>query len=239
MRQFATSIRTILILLLFCGCGQTSMNTTSSSSSGPTGRWMDRQVYLALSGSSPQRNNIFQKNKVKTVLNEIQSTTSLGAGYFTFTEIDEGVLQPVVAQNTTTVAFKSFILIWPDDVFNDWVMTNMGGSIPDTNGVMVINSAHKREFYMILKSSCFDSASAACNYMGDQALYALIARQMGLLVGMNLKDCTLTPYDAMCATSPTDSQWSTANKLMWANSFNNVLETILANPNYYDENNAK
>jgi hypothetical protein len=42
-------------------------------------------------------------------------------------------------------------------------------------------------------------------------------------------------FDVMCSTSADDSQWSPTNRDAWIASFNNILEAILNNPDFYDE----
>ena len=39
----------------------------------------------------------------------------------------------------------------------------------------------------------------------------------------------------MCTDFPEDAQWDEVNRLRYASSLNNLLETILNNPNFYDE----
>lgn len=202
----------------------------------PEYRWMDREVYFAFSsGTNPQKNNEFQKARVQDALKEIEKNSNLGEGYFSFKEVDEAILQPIYIPGQSANEYKSFILIWPDADFNNFVVNTLGGSVPDNNGVTIVNSAYKRKFYMVIKSSCFVSSSA-CNSITQNGLRALIARQLGSLVGMPIKqDCSLDPENTMCSPLPNNEQWNDFNKLRWANSFNNSLETILNNPNFYDE----
>ena len=202
----------------------------------PTYRWMDRQIYFAFSsGTVADRNNEFQKAKVQDALKEISLTSNLGENYFTFSEVDEAILQPIYIPGQQSNEHKSFILIWPDVDFNNFVVNTLGGSVPDNNAVTVVNAAYKRKFYMIIKASCFVS-SAACNGITQNGLRALIARQMGSLVGMSIKqDCTADPVNTMCASLPNNDQWNDLNKLRFENSFNNSLEAVLNNINFYDE----
>ena len=238
-------IKYLLLALMACftvaGCSKADP-TVQYKEYTPTYRWMDRQIYFAYSsGTNPSRNNEFQKQKVQDALTEISKISNLGEGYFTFSEVDEAVLQPIYIPGQSSNEYKSFILIWPDADFNDFVVNTLGGSVPDNNAVTVINSAFKRKFYMIIKASCFVSADA-CNGITQDGLRGLVARQMGSLVGMPIKeDCTSITGDqsvisnTMCAPLPNNDQWNDSNKLRWANSFNNSLETILNNINFYDE----
>jgi hypothetical protein len=79
-------------------------------------------------------------------------------------------------------------------------------------------------------------SSSACNEITQNGLRALIARQIGSLTGMIIRqDCGSDPENTLCASLPNNEQWNDFNKLRWSNSFNNTLETILNNPNFYDE----
>lgn len=220
---------------MISGCDKKE-ETTVYVPYAPIYRWMDRVIYFAYStGTNPNRNNEFQKAKVQDALKEIQNLSNLGENYFSFQEVDEAILQPIYEANQSTSEYKSFILIWDDASFNDFVVNTLGGTVPDNNAVTVINSAYKRKFYMILKASCFTS-SASCNNITQNGLRAIIARQIGSMVGMSMRtDCSSDPENAMCSSIPSDVQWNDFNKSRWINSFNNSLETILNNPNFYDE----
>ena len=225
---------TLMVGTLLAACAQSVTLPPNIVNILPEYRWVDREIYFALpDGSSPERNNVFQKNRIKTALNELQMSTSLGEGYFSYNEVDEALLQPSLEATVSSSQFKSFILIWPDTVFNDFV-ASIGGIIPDPNAVTVINSAYKRKFFIIIKSSCFVTSSA-CGNISQNGLSALIARQFGYLVGMKNKDCAFYPQSVMCR-DPVDSQWGSAQKGLWFSAFNNVLESILNNSNYYSEN---
>lgn len=240
----ATKLLLILSLLFVTSCTKEGETKTETKYVGCTNvlenkgeciRWMDRKIYLAFSNAQqPDRNNEFQKSKVKEALLEIEDLTTLGQGYFQFQEVDESLLQPIIEPGLSPNQYRSFILVWPDAVFNDYVVNNLGGNVPDPNALSVINSAYKRKFYMIIRSSCFVSA-AACNGITDAGLRALIARQVGFLLGLRPMDCAEEPNSVMCASLPVDAQWSELEKLRWASALNNNLEIILNNPNFYDE----
>ena len=198
-------------------------------------RWMDRKIYLAFSNAAaPQRNNEFQKQKIKEALAEISLYSSLGYGYFNFEEVDESFLSPIIEPGLSVNEYKSFIVVYPDDVFNNFVVNEMGGSVPDFNAITVINSAYKRKFYIIIRASCFDS-QAACNSVTTPGLKALIARQLGFLVGLAPANCTTSPNNTMCADLPVDAQWSEVERTRFGAALNNNLEVILNNNNFYDE----
>lgn len=215
------------VVTKYVGC------TKNLENQGDCIRWMDRHIYMAYSNGT-LRNNEIQKGKLKEIFKEIEKATTLGEGYFDFTEVDESLLNPIIEPGLSPNQYKSFVLVWPDADFNDFVVNQLGGNVPDPNAVTVINSAYKRKFYMIFKASCFETA-AACNNISTVGLTAMVARQLGLLTGIPPVDCNDEPENVMCASTPTDTQWSLLNKQRWVSTENNILEVILNNPNFYDE----
>ena len=217
------------VVTKYVGCTKTLENQ------GECIRWMDRKVYLAFSNASnPNRNNEFQKQKIREALAETSALSSLGPGYFQFEEIDESFLSPIIEPGLSPNEYKSFIVVWPDAEFNAFVVNTMGGAVPDFNAITVINSAYKRKFYMIIRASCFES-QAACNSITTPGLRALISRQLGFLVGLAPVNCATDPNNTLCATLPVDAQWSDTEKMKFSASLNNNLEIILNNNNFYDE----
>lgn len=215
------------MILVLSGCAKDSSTSTTTSTSY---RWVARTIYLAYPDSTDSsRNNYFQKESIKDAVQEITKNSMYGENYFTFTETDEADLTPIAQQASTDL--KSFILIWPDSVYNVYVSSTFGSVVPDTNAVTVINAANKRYFYMIFKASCFQT-SASCNYISSVGLKALIARQLGFLNGLSSADCATSPGDVMC-TTPSDTQWSTQNSFKFYNALNNMLETILNTVGFY------
>lgn len=199
-------------------------------------RWMDRKIYFAQSnGAFPLRNNEFQKVKVKEALIEIASSTDLGSNYFEFEDVEEGLLSPIIETTTSAGEFKSFILILPDEDFNDFIFNQLGGETPDPNAVTIVNAAYKRKFFIIIRSSCLSSGSSCGSITSSFGLRALIARQLSFLVGLNPKNCDDFPEDVMCSTSPKDSQWLPDQRDYWISNFNNQLESIKLSPGFYDE----
>jgi hypothetical protein len=227
------AVLTLSVLTVLVSCAKTEDPTVKSSSS----RWMDRTVYFAKADAAvANRNNFFQKQKVQGALNELQNMTMLGENYFSYAEIDESSLNTALTKSDSLSEGVSFILIWPDNVFNDYVVNVVRGQIPDPNAITIINAANKRKFFIIIRASCVDSSSPSntqCSNLGVDGLKALIARQLGLLVGLSAKDCSLFPTDIMCATTPSGSQYSSDSKLQFSSAFNNSLENILLNPSYY------
>lgn len=227
------SVTFIKVFFLFSVLWLSACDKAQTPASADPGlRWMDRTIYLANS-ISENRNNAFQKQRVKEALTDLETQTNLGEGYFSFTEVDEGALD-VSLDSGVSDSQKSFILIWPDNVFDDYVVNVVNGQTPDPHAVAVLNSSNKRKFFIILRASCISAvANPTCPDIGVDGFKAMIFRQFGFLVGLSKKDCTLYPTDVMCADSPSRLQYSTSARLSFANSFNNRLESILLNPGYY------
>jgi hypothetical protein len=225
----------IFISLLLANSCTPAVDATAAA---PDGRWMDRTIYFANPDATDQtRNSFFQKSRVQEALTEVELSSVLGEGYFKFQEVDESTLNTNLEQSTSSEVQKSFILIWPDKVFNDYVLGTVNGSTPDPNAIAVINAANKRKFFIIIRASCFSGSTSSgpqCSDAGAGGLKALVARQLGLLVGMPIKDCTAFPDDVMCATKPSAAQFSENSKLRFAAALNNALETILLNTGYYN-----
>lgn len=233
-------LRKLIVLILssvvLAGCD----NATSSTNEAKDLRWMDRTIYLAHpDASDTNRNNFFQKQKVREALQELEEMTNLGENYFNFQEADESELNTSLDPNSFESEQKSFIVIWPDDVFNNYLATQVNGTVPDQNAIAVLNAANKRKFFIIVRASCLASAtnttSSSCSNLGLPGLKALIDRQMGLLVGMATKDCNLFSTDIMCASAPSDNQYSDNSKLRFSAAFNNSLEAIRLNPSFYNQ----
>ena len=233
------SIFKLLPLLAVIACASLSCTQKEEEKKKThDGRWMDRTIYFAKADpSSPSRNNFFQKSKVQESLKEVEQASMLGEGYFKFEEIDESLLDTSLEEGPIESEQKSFVLIWPDAVFNDYVVNVINGSTPDPNAVSVINAANKRKFFIIIRASCISSSGSVnsqCSNIGTTGFKALVSRQIGLLVGMSTKDCTIFPDDVMCASSPSSAQFSDNSKLRFAAALNNSLESILLNSGYYD-----
>lgn len=224
--QVSIALTVILFALVLTSCtkAEESDETTINT------RWMDRTIYFADPNlSDPFRNNFFQKEKVKAALTEIATGTSLGPNYFNFVQVPESELEPII-EAADDIEFKSFVLIWPDNVFNAYVEAKLGSNLPDQNAITVVNAANKKQFYIILRASCAE-VTTSCMNVTDKGFKALIARQLGLLVGLQT-NCT-NSQNIMCAT-PSDLQWSEVNQFNFFNSFNNQLEQILNTPGFYN-----
>lgn len=236
MKYFKVLLLTLLMPLTLLSCKSEDPEVVYNDYT-PVYRWMDRQIYFAYSnGTNATRNNEFQKQAVQDSLREIEKMTKLGENYFTFTEVDEALLQPVYTVGESETQYRTFILIWPDADYNNFVVNTLGGLVPDQNGVTIVNSAFKQKFYMIFKASCFTSGSE-CNSITSNGVRALVARQLGSLVGMPMiQDCSspALAMSTMCSSVPSNDQWNDLMKGQWAASFDNSLETILNTPTYYN-----
>lgn len=225
-----------ILLLILTFCFSCAKEDKTKSDPSPSQRWMDRKIYFAQSnGLFPLRNNEFQKAKVKEALVDIASRTDLGSSYFEFEDVEEGLLSPIIETTTSAGEFRSFILILPDEDFNDFVFNQLGGETPDPNAVSVINAAYKRKFFIIFRGSCFSGGASCGSITSSLGLRALVARQFGLLVGLSTKNCEIFPNDVMCSAEPKDSQWLPDQRDSWISNFNNQLEVIKLSPGFYDE----
>jgi hypothetical protein len=226
-------IAILLLLIMSVSCAKQETTPTTNS---PTQRWMDRKVYFAQSnGAFPLRNNEFQKAKVKEAFNDIAARTDLGSTYFQFEDVEEGLLSPIIETTTSAGEFKSFVLILPDEDFNDFVFNQLGGDTPDPNAVTIVNAAYKRKFFIIFRASCFSGGASCGTITSSFGVRALVARQLALLVGLTARDCDDFPNDVMCASSPKDTQWLPDQRDSWVANFNNQLEIIKLSPGFYDE----
>ena len=232
-------MRVIIRLLPLCSFLSLSACTGSSSttSTQPSYRWMDRAIYFAHADPTDvNRNNTFQKQEIQESIIELEKSTSLGENYFSFAETDESSFNTSLDQNAVSSKQLSFILVWPDSVFNSYLAQTVNGITPDPNAIAVINDSNKREFFIIIRASCIASATvvnANCSGLGADGLKGLVQRQFGLLVGLAVKNCTTYPNDIMCASSPSNSQYGSDSRLRFSAAFNNVLETILNTTGYY------
>jgi hypothetical protein len=239
-----TFIYSLLILLVACGVPKKEEEedvtvfrscSTDMETSGECMRFMDRNLYFAF--ASGDKNNVFDKDKVKDSLNEVAARTGLGFNYFNFLEVDSSQLEIPVEKTSSSTSFKSHIQIWPDADFN--VLWTSYGSLADPNTILLVNHANKRQWMLIIRSACLESDNVLCSndagadFTANKGLSALIARQLGLLVAMTIKDCSTAPENVMCATTPSDTQWSVDNSEQWEQAFNNSLDTIGSNPNFY------
>jgi hypothetical protein len=200
-------------------------------------RYMERDVYLALPGSDPNKNNIFQKSVIEEFLTEFACETDLGCGYFKTYDIDETFITPLSEATTSSNNFRSFIQIYPDIDFNE--LASQWGYNPDQNAIIVVNQANKRQFYMILRASCFNTNDFRCTSdnsvtMGVTGVKGLLARSFAALVGAPY-DCSQGNNSTMCPQFPSEDQWINPEKSKQIALFNSQLEIIRLNPNVYEE----
>lgn len=175
--------------------------------------WMDRKINVGCPVSD--KNNVFDIEIVLDALDEIACSTILGCGYFN-TEfaknncISENQIPLDLERTEYDRENESYLMIWPDLDFNDFVNGN-SLNIPDPNSMLFVNSAKKSNYTMIFRRSCFgvneencDGGNGGISILGAKAL---VARQIGLMSGINLKNCSDDPLDVMCADIPSNFQW--------------------------------
>lgn len=201
--------------------------------------FMDKVIYPACPESN--RNNIFKILEVYSVLDEIGCSTLLGCNYFSTAQnscmAEKDINMVLDTQKNVDEPF-SYIMIWTDDFFNNWINSN-GYSLPDVNGVTIVNSAEKNKFKLIFRDSCFEAFNSNCDGgnggISSNGTRALVSRQLGQMVGMETRNCNDFPDDVMCSDLPKDSQWSIGSKTRFFNRFNNYLELIGNNPTFYQK----
>lgn len=212
-------------------------------------RWMERDVYFATSDPfNTSRNNQFHKDFVKDVLKELEKNTILGEDYFRFRELNADQLDPVQSTVTPREQIRSFILIWPDSQFDEFIDTyKPGGStlmtMPDKNSITITNTSYQRKFYMILRASCFEgSQDSRCKDTGPSGMgiggrTALINRQIALLTRLSPVNCNTseaTRRNVLC-TKPSNDQWGKVEKEQFFTALDSQLSTIENNINFFND----
>lgn len=193
--------------------------------------WMDKKVYFSAFGTT-EKNNTFHKDKVRSALSYIASNTLLGNNYFTFVETNDNLNFFQERQDLNYIA-PSWIQIWPDVDVDNLLLS--APYFPDLNAYTQQNRANRDQFTMILRTSCFkNSTNCGDNGLDDRGSSALLARQLGFLVGLNTKNCLIYPNDVMCSISPNNLQWEPESQFIFFNKFNNYLEYIGNIPNFYN-----
>lgn len=199
--------------------------------------FMDKSVYFSFADSNPNNNNSFHKNIIQDCLSEISCNSLLGCDYFTYkTDERENLTFSFDLENNGDTEFKSFILILDDSTDFSELYEESGGT-PDPNSITVINSAKKDEYRIAFRSSCFDSDDKCIGkelgvVIPTERMCSIVARQLGFLVNMETKDCSNDPSDVMCI-DPSSNQWNDENKSKWLKGFDNHLEIIGNDPNFY------
>lgn len=241
----------ILSVLLLNGCSQSSddddpedPNVASVSDPLTCLRWIDRDLYFAKQDPFvSNRNNEFHKTQVQEILQTIEKNTQLGENYFRIKTVSPEILDPLRTNNLPQDEIRSFILIWEDAKFEDFIINNLGGfgNVPDRNAITIVNPRYQRKFYMIIRSSCFEASERCSAPDNDSIAYegvsALIARQLGFLFRLPNKDCGTDRDDVMCP-QPDDSQWDEANREEFYSTLTNQMTVIRNNPNYYADINS-
>lgn len=220
-------------------------------------RYMDRDIYFVENASNIEgslKNNPLDVEKMQIALSNFSCLTKLGCNYFRFNTATEDVLKPITSY-TTGVNFKSFIQIYPDQDFNNLYneLRNNGIGVSldlEPNVIVIYNPANKRQFYMVIREACLSqSNNSDCTngnnvpFTPDSGLTALVARNLGRSVGIHLDnsdDCVLGPtsgyvVNPMCGKHPSNAQWTQTQRDKMVGLFNNALETISLNNNYYTQ----
>lgn len=204
-------------------------------------RWIDRDLYFA--NQDPlisNRNNAFHVQQAIDIIRNLESNTRLGSDYFRINQLSPEVLDPIRPNNLSESEYKSFILIWEDSLFDQFVNDNLGGlsNIPDKNAFSIINPNFQRKYYMIIRSSCFEASSTCSAPDNDrisfQGLSALIARQIGFLFRLPQADCSTDRNNVMCV-QPSDDQWSEDERTEFFDTLTNQMLVIQNNPNFYND----
>lgn len=240
-------ILTIFLTLSLVSCGTQEEEDTGTTyvvcsvadmNAGKCLRYMERNIYFAYaSGTDSDKNSVFQKEIIQEVLTEVAENTDLGTGYFNFIEVDETFIVPLTESTSSGSAFKSFIQVWPDAEFNSFA--EQWNYVPDQNAITVVNGANKRQFYIIVRASCFETNDLACTRdpsvtMGSSGVKGLIARQLAQLVGAPFS-CDSGDDNTMCSDAPSENQWLSAEKEKFFSMFDSQLELIRLNPDVFED----
>jgi hypothetical protein len=229
----------------------------SDETAGKCMRYMDRDIYFVDNASNIDgslKNNPLDIQKIQTSLTTFSCLTKLGCNYFRFHTATENDLKPITSY-TTGVKFKSFIQVYPDQEFSDLYneLKNNGINVSldlEPNVLLIYSPANRRQFYMIVKEACLsNSNNSDCTngdnvpFTSDAGLTALFGRNMGRMVGIHLdqsEDCLNGPtsgyvINPMCGKHPSNAQWTQSQRDKMTGMFDNALETISLNNNYYNE----
>lgn len=239
----------VTFLLLLSACSQNSddseddtVNDIKNTNDPLTCiRWIDRDLYFAKQDPFiSNRNNEFHKTQVQEIISTIEKNTSLGEGYFRVKTVSPEVLDPLRTSSLPKDEIRSFILIWEDSRFEEFITSKLGGfgNVPDRNAITIVNPNYQRKFYMIIRASCFEASERCSASDNDSIAYegvsALIARQLGFLFRLPNKDCVDNRDDVMCP-QPSDDQWTEDNREEFYSSLSNQMTVIDNNPNYYGD----
>jgi hypothetical protein len=197
-----------------------------------TKKWIDKNFYMAcFSQDSSQggdsftragfNNIVFDMNLIAQTMNEIATDTLLGSSYISGDinyhqarcqpdQLSGGSIPIILERTDSDSVSVSSIRVWDDATFNTFVNNNEL-ALPDPNALLLINQAKKDRFTLIFRGSCFGTNQEFCDGgnggISVAGTKALVARQLGLMVGLPLKDCTLEPDHVMCPDLPSDWQW--------------------------------
>lgn len=179
--------RALFILLLFTwACGSSSSTDPTPPPADVDWNYFDRQVYLP-SGISVTPESSAAQEQVKLALRELEIETDLGTDFFIIANQEDSLLQPVAAAQTLTGReWLSFIQIWSDDVFNDYVASEIG-VLPDPDMIVAENELNQEEYFMIFRESCF-LAGETCQFASQQQAKSMVWRGFGYLMKLRSGD---------------------------------------------------
>ena len=176
----------LFILLSIVGCSTKDSKDESEEDQDNIWIYFDREVYFP-TGVSVTPNQSAAHQKARDALLELELETDLGKDFFIFKTDDDSLLQPI--SESTEVdgrEWTSFIQIWDDDLMNEFLAKNLS-VVGDDNAIVALNSGNKREFFIVLRLSCF-LAGDTCDLATENQAKALVWRAMGYLIGMRIGD---------------------------------------------------
>lgn len=184
-------------------------------------RYIDRRIFFS-KGVSVTPEQAAAQEVARKALEELQLKTDLGPDYFIFDKTNDSVLQPLIEKREYEGReWQSFVQIWSDDVFDKFVLTNIGApSDPDL--VVATNKSDDRQFYILVRLSCFLSGDECRNATEKQAKL-MVWRAVGYATGLRYGKNATTPI--MKPGTSSDQETTDAEKV-FIREFNNMLERL-------------
>ncbi|MCX6129804.1 MAG: hypothetical protein NTX25_12190 [Proteobacteria bacterium] len=171
-------------ILIMASCSGSSSTPAENPPSKDENSWryFDREIYMP-TGVSVQPEMAAAQELIQASLIELADSSDLGKDYFIFKFEEDSLLQPVSEETQYDGRpWFSFIQVWPDNLFNDQISSSVGTS-GDPDVLVVRNELNEREFYAILRLSCF-VAGESCGFPTQKESKAVIWRAMGYLIGL-------------------------------------------------------
>jgi len=213
-----------LISFLFsCGSSKDTVSNSNNNNTMPDKSWryFDREIYLS-SGSSVSPEVGIAQLLIEESLKELETHTDLGIDYFSIKYEDESLLQPIANQTAGSGrAWKSFINIYEDDIFNEFLSSAIGESL-DSDVISAINNKNPKEFFIMLRLNCFIS-SEKCDSPSQKQAKAFIFRAFGYILGLRYGESS---YSAIMKPGISTQQEFDDEFRKFCNEFNNKLEDI-------------